>query len=122
MCYSAFNDIIEAIATLDADVISLENSRSGGELLEVFRRSRYEKGIGPGVYDIHAPRIPTASEIEVMLNATLQVLDDAHVWVNPDCGLKTRAWEEVLPALEHMVTAAQHVRQSLQSKSKVGIS
>ncbi len=113
MCYSAFNDIIDAIAALDADVISLENSRSGGELLEVFRQTSYEKGIGPGVYDIHSPRIPDVDEIEAMLRATLQVLPPANVWVNPDCGLKTRTWEEVIPALEHMVTAARQVRSAL---------
>jgi len=111
--YSAFNDIIDAIAALDADVISLENSRSGGELLEVFRQTSYDKEIGPGVYDIHSPRIPTVDEIEAMLRATLQVLPLANVWVNPDCGLKTRTWEEVIPALEHMVAAARQVRSSL---------
>jgi 5-methyltetrahydropteroyltriglutamate--homocysteine methyltransferase len=110
MCYSAFDDIIEAIAALDADVISLENSRSAGDLLEVFRRTRYDKGIGPGVYDIHSPRVPTVDEIVAMLRATLQVLPLESVWVNPDCGLKTRAWAEVVPALEQMVAAAQHVR------------
>jgi len=116
MCYSAFNDIIAAIAALDADVISLENSRSGGELLEVFRQTSYDKGIGPGVYDIHSPRIPSTGEMEKMLRATLQVLPAENVWVNPDCGLKTRTWEEVMPALEHMVAAARHVRATLPSQ------
>ena len=110
MCYSAFNDIIDAIAALDADVISLENSRSDGDLLEVFRQTNYDKGIGPGVYDIHSPRIPTVDEIEAMLHATLQVLPAESVWVNPDCGLKTRTWQEVIPALEHMIAATRHVR------------
>ncbi|HEY0755752.1 MAG TPA: 5-methyltetrahydropteroyltriglutamate--homocysteine S-methyltransferase [Ktedonobacteraceae bacterium] len=113
MCYSAFNDIIDAIAALDADVISLENSRSGGDLLEVFRKTSYDKEIGPGVYDIHSPRVPSIDEIEAMLRATLQVLPPAHVWVNPDCGLKTRTWEEVIPALEHMVAAARQMRLTL---------
>ncbi|HEX7735425.1 MAG TPA: 5-methyltetrahydropteroyltriglutamate--homocysteine S-methyltransferase [Ktedonobacteraceae bacterium] len=113
MCYSAFDDIIESIAALDADVISLENSRSGGELLEVFRQTSYEKAIGPGVYDIHSPRVPGVAEIETILRATLQVLSSANVWVNPDCGLKTRAWAEVAPALEHMVTAARKMRAEL---------
>jgi len=94
-------------------VISLENSRSGGELLEVFRQTSYDKEIGPGVYDIHSPRIPSVDEIEAMLRATLRVLPPANVWVNPDCGLKTRTWEEVIPALEHMVAAARQVRSSL---------
>jgi 5-methyltetrahydropteroyltriglutamate--homocysteine methyltransferase len=116
MCYSAFNDIIDAIAALDADVISLENSRSGGELLEVFRQTSYDKGIGPGIYDIHSPRVPGVEEIEAMLRATLQVLPVTNVWVNPDCGLKTRRWEEAVPALEHMVAAARRVRSSLPSQ------
>ncbi|HXR65706.1 MAG TPA: 5-methyltetrahydropteroyltriglutamate--homocysteine S-methyltransferase [Ktedonobacteraceae bacterium] len=119
MCYSAFNDIIDAIAALDADVISLENSRSGGELLEVFRQTSYDKEIGPGVYDIHSPRVPSVDEIEAMLRATLQVLPAASVWVNPDCGLKTRTWEEVVPALEHMITATRKVRASLASEASV---
>ncbi len=119
MCYSAFDDIIAAIAELDADVISLENSRSGGDLLEVFRQTRYDKEIGPGVYDIHSPRVPAVAEIEAMLRATLQVLPPENVWVNPDCGLKTRSWEEVTPALEHMVAAARNVRAGLASKAGV---
>jgi 5-methyltetrahydropteroyltriglutamate--homocysteine methyltransferase len=118
MCYSSFNDIIDTIAALDADVISIENSRSGGELLEVFNQTKYDKAIGPGVYDIHTPRIPNADEIEAMLRATLQVLPWTNVWVNPDCGLKTRTWEEVIPALEHMVTAAQQIRLSLSLQTE----
>lgn len=113
MCYSAFDDIISAISALDADVISLENSRSGGDLLEIFRQTRYEQGIGPGVYDIHSPRIPEADELIAILQATLQVLPPENVWVNPDCGLKTRTWAEVIPALEHMVAAAHRVRATL---------
>ncbi|BCL82220.1 5-methyltetrahydropteroyltriglutamate--homocysteine methyltransferase [Ktedonobacteria bacterium brp13] len=117
MCYSAFNDIIDAIAALDADVISLENSRSGGELLEVFSQTSYDKEIGPGVYDIHSPRVPSVDEIVAMLRATLQVLPPESVWINPDCGLKTRTWEEVIPALEHMIAATQQVRLSLPRQS-----
>jgi 5-methyltetrahydropteroyltriglutamate--homocysteine methyltransferase len=119
MCYSAFDDIIDAIAALDADVISLENSRSAGDLLEVFRQTRYDKEIGPGVYDIHSPRVPTVDEIEAMLRATLQVLPAESVWVNPDCGLKTRTWEEVVPALEHMVAAARQARAALAIKREL---
>ena len=110
MCYSNFDDIIDAISALDADVLSIENSRSGGELLEVFKRTGYDKEIGPGVYDIHSPRVPGEDEIVAMLRATLAVLPAERVWVNPDCGLKTRAWAEVMPALEHMVAAARRVR------------
>jgi 5-methyltetrahydropteroyltriglutamate--homocysteine methyltransferase len=111
MCYSAFDDIIDAIAALDADVLSIENARSGGKLLRVFRRTGYDKGIGPGVYDIHSPRVPSQQEIVAALRATLEVLPAENVWVNPDCGLKTRAWAEVTPALEHVVAAARELRR-----------
>jgi 5-methyltetrahydropteroyltriglutamate--homocysteine methyltransferase len=113
MCYSEFNDIFEAISALDADVISIENARSGLELLEAFRERGYDKGVGPGVYDIHSPRVPPAEEIAENLKATLTVLDVDRVWVNPDCGLKTRKPEEATPALRNMVAAAKQVRESL---------
>ncbi|HEV2127122.1 MAG TPA: 5-methyltetrahydropteroyltriglutamate--homocysteine S-methyltransferase [Thermomicrobiales bacterium] len=113
MCYSEFNDIFGAISDLDADVISIENARSGLELLEAFREQGYDKGIGPGVYDIHSPRVPPAEEIAENLKATLTVLDVDQVWVNPDCGLKTRKPEEATPALQNMVAAARQVRESL---------
>jgi len=113
MCYSEFNDIFQAISDLDADVISIENARSGLELLEAFRERGYDKGIGPGVYDIHSPRVPPAEEIAENLKATLTVLDVDQVWVNPDCGLKTRKPEEATPALTNMVAAAKQVRESL---------
>ncbi|HEY7037077.1 MAG TPA: 5-methyltetrahydropteroyltriglutamate--homocysteine S-methyltransferase [Thermomicrobiales bacterium] len=113
MCYSEFGDIIDAIAALDADVISIENARSDNELLRVFRHHGYDKGIGPGVYDIHSPRVPSKEEIVANLRATLEVLDPTQVWVNPDCGLKTRRWEEVRPALENMVEAAREVREAV---------
>ncbi len=110
MCYADFNDIIEAISDLDADVISIENSRSAAELLEAFRDYRYDKEIGPGVYDIHSPRVPPAEEMEQRLREATTVLDPRLVWVNPDCGLKTRRYEETVPALEHMVQAARSMR------------
>jgi 5-methyltetrahydropteroyltriglutamate--homocysteine methyltransferase len=113
MCYSEFGDVIDAIAALDADVISIENARSDNELLRTFRHHGYDKGIGPGVYDIHSPRIPSRDEIVASLRATLEVLDPFQVWVNPDCGLKTRRWEEVRPALENMVEAARELREAL---------
>ncbi len=115
MCYSAFDDIIDAISALDADVLSIENSRSGGELLQVFRATGYDKEIGPGVYDIHSPRVPGEEEIVAMLTATLAVLPSERVWVNPDCGLKTRAWDEVTPALARMVAAARRLRTGTTS-------
>ena len=110
MCYSAFNDVIESIAAMDADVISIEASRSKMELLEAFDRFDYPNEIGPGVYDIHSPRVPSVEEIEGLIEKALQVLDAEQLWVNPDCGLKTRRWVEVRPALENMVEAAQNLR------------
>ncbi|MBS0381891.1 MAG: 5-methyltetrahydropteroyltriglutamate--homocysteine S-methyltransferase [Proteobacteria bacterium] len=110
MCYSEFNDIIEAVAAMDADVISIECSRSRMELLDAFVRFRYPNGIGPGVYDIHSPRVPAAAEITELLDKAMQVLQPEQLWVNPDCGLKTRGWKEVKPSLEAMVEAARQMR------------
>ncbi|WP_046655586.1 5-methyltetrahydropteroyltriglutamate--homocysteine S-methyltransferase [Lysobacter capsici] len=113
MCYAEFNDIIEAVAALDADVISIETSRSRMELLDAFARYRYPNGIGPGVYDIHSPRVPSETEMRELLDKALEVLDPAQLWVNPDCGLKTRGWPEVRSALQAMVRAAQGLRESV---------
>jgi 5-methyltetrahydropteroyltriglutamate--homocysteine methyltransferase len=110
MCYSEFNDIIDSIAALDADVLSIENSRSNSELLEVFRHHGYGQEIGPGVYDIHSPRVPSEEEMRRNLEAASEVLRPEQLWVNPDCGLKTRRWEEVVPALRNMVEAAREMR------------
>ena len=111
MCYSEFNDIIEAIADMDADVISVEASRSKMELLESFDEFDYPNEIGPGVYDIHSPRVPSVEEMETLIRKALTVLDPEQMWVNPDCGLKTRRWVEVRPSLENMVQAAENVRE-----------
>jgi 5-methyltetrahydropteroyltriglutamate--homocysteine methyltransferase len=113
MCYSEFGEIIDSIEALDADVVSIENARSGLEMLEVFRAHGYDKGIGPGVYDIHSPRVPPVEEIVSAVRATLEVLDPDQVWVNPDCGLKTRRPPEVQAALANMVNAARTVRAKL---------
>jgi 5-methyltetrahydropteroyltriglutamate--homocysteine methyltransferase len=110
MCYCEFNDVIEAIAELDADVISIESSRSEMELLEAFRVFKYPNEVGPGVYDIHSPRVPSVQEMSGLLQKALQVLPRPQVWVNPDCGLKTRGWPEVEKALRNMVAAALAVR------------
>lgn len=110
MCYSEFNDIIGSIAALDADSISIETSRSQMELLEAFTVFHYPNEIGPGVYDIHSPRIPNVDEMVVLLEKAATVLDPTQIWVNPDCGLKTRGWAEVKPALTNMVEAAQVLR------------
>ena len=111
MCYSEFNDIIDSIADLDADAISIETSRSQMELLEAFVSFDYPNEIGPGVYDIHSPRIPTQDEMIILLEKAALVLDPSQIWVNPDCGLKTRGWKEVEPALRHMVDAAKIMRK-----------
>ncbi|MES1947541.1 5-methyltetrahydropteroyltriglutamate--homocysteine S-methyltransferase [Salinisphaera sp. C84B14] len=111
MCYSEFNDIIEAIAAMDADCISIETSRSQMELLDAFVKFQYPNEIGPGVYDIHSPRVPAKAEMIALLEKATEVLPPERIWVNPDCGLKTRGWAEVRPALEHMVDAARELRQ-----------
>uniref|UniRef100_A0A453H101 5-methyltetrahydropteroyltriglutamate--homocysteine S-methyltransferase n=1 Tax=Aegilops tauschii subsp. strangulata TaxID=200361 RepID=A0A453H101_AEGTS len=114
MCYSNFNDIIHSIINMDADVITIENSRSDEKLLSVFREGvTYGAGIGPGVYDIHSPRIPSTEEIADRVNKMLAVLDTNILWVNPDCGLKTRKYTEVKPALTNMVAAAKLIRTQL---------
>lgn len=111
MCYSEFNDIIEAVARMDADAISIETSRSAMELLDAFVEFKYPNQIGPGVYDIHSPRVPSQDEMEALLTKALDVLKPEQVWVNPDCGLKTRGWKEVEPALKAMVAAAKAMRE-----------
>jgi 5-methyltetrahydropteroyltriglutamate--homocysteine methyltransferase len=115
MCYSEFNDIIAAVAAMDADVISIETSRSAMELLDAFAGFQYPNDIGPGVYDIHSPRVPTQAEMENLLAKALEVLSPQQLWVNPDCGLKTRGWKEVEPALVSMVAAAKAVRRRLSA-------
>ncbi|CAA3000635.1 5-methyltetrahydropteroyltriglutamate--homocysteine methyltransferase-like [Olea europaea subsp. europaea] len=116
MCYSNFNDIIHSIIDMDADVITIENSRSDEKLLSVFREGvKYGAGIGPGVYDIHSPRIPSTEEIADRINKMLAVLETNILWVNPDCGLKTRKYAEVKPALQNMVAAAKLLRTELAS-------
>ncbi|WP_041345181.1 5-methyltetrahydropteroyltriglutamate--homocysteine S-methyltransferase [Nitrobacter winogradskyi] len=110
MCYSEFNDIIDAIASMDADVISIETSRSKMELLDAFKTYKYPNEIGPGVYDIHSPRVPAVDEMTGLLKLARERLSDRQIWINPDCGLKTRKWEEVRPALVNMVEAAKLMR------------
>ena len=110
MCYSEFNDILPAIAAMDADVITIETSRSRMELLEAFREFAYPNEIGPGVYDIHSPRVPSKAEIVRLLELACEVVEPRRLWVNPDCGLKTRRWPEVKLALANMVAAARDLR------------
>ena len=110
MCYSEFNDIIKTIEAMDADVITIENTRSGNELLKVFTETGYSNQIGPGVYDIHSPRVPSVDEFIKQIEKIMSVLPAEQLWINPDCGLKTRKWEEVSPSLRHMVQAVKSVR------------
>ncbi|WP_375056299.1 5-methyltetrahydropteroyltriglutamate--homocysteine S-methyltransferase [Zobellella sp. DQSA1] len=112
MCYSEFNEIIESIARLDADVITIETSRSDMELLDVFRDFAYPNEIGPGVYDIHSPRIPSVQEMVKLIEKAVERLPKERIWVNPDCGLKTRNWEETRAALANMVAATEALRQA----------
>jgi len=110
MCYSEFNDIIRTIENMDADVISIETARSGNELLKIFKEVGYKQEVGPGVYDIHSPRIPSVEEMVEQIKLLLEVLPKEQLWINPDCGLKTRKWEEVKPSLINMVKAVNEVR------------
>lgn len=117
MCYSEFNDILPAIAAMDADVITIETSRSHMELLDGFGEFAYPNEIGPGVYDIHSPRVPSTAEIEALLRKAIKVIPVERLWVNPDCGLKTRAWEETRLALLNMVQVTKALREEFAPKS-----
>jgi 5-methyltetrahydropteroyltriglutamate--homocysteine methyltransferase len=110
MCYSEFDDIVEAVAEMDADVLFVEGARSGMRVLDVLGRRSYPGDVGPGVYDVHSPRVPVPEEIEALLHKARQVIPEDRLWVNPDCGLKTRRWEEVRPALIALVGAARRLR------------
>jgi 5-methyltetrahydropteroyltriglutamate--homocysteine methyltransferase len=114
MCYSEFGEIMNAIAALDADVISIENARSDDATLRGLAESGYPREVGPGVYDIHSPVVPEVDFIKQKLRIFVQHLDPHRLWVNPDCGLKTRTWDEVIPALQNMMEAVREVRQTLQ--------
>jgi 5-methyltetrahydropteroyltriglutamate--homocysteine methyltransferase len=116
MCYSEFDEIIGAVARMDADVLSIETSRSDMELLDTFGRTGYPNAVGPGVYDVHSPLVPAVDAIEALLEKALAVLAPAQLWVNPDCGLKTRRWEEVRPAIAAMVAAAHRLRERTNSE------
>lgn len=114
MCYSDFSDIIHTLEKMDADVITIETARSGDTLLEVFINRDYRNEIGPGVYDVHSPRVPSVEELEEKIRRRIKVLPPVtRVWINPDCGLKTRGWNEVKKSLENMVTATKNIRKEL---------
>ncbi|MDD5360238.1 MAG: 5-methyltetrahydropteroyltriglutamate--homocysteine S-methyltransferase [Sulfurovaceae bacterium] len=110
MCYSEFNDIIKTIEAMDADVISIETARSGNRLLKVFKEVGYKQEVGPGIYDIHSPRVPSVEEMKNQIIALLEVLPRKQLWINPDCGLKTRKYDEVIPSLKNMVQAVKEIR------------
>jgi 5-methyltetrahydropteroyltriglutamate--homocysteine methyltransferase len=112
MCYAEFEDIIDSIAALDADVISIETSRSRMELLTTFEKFKYPNEVGPGVYDIHSPRVPSQDEMKILIEKASKLIDPSRIWVNPDCGLKTRGWPETIDALTKMVNAAKELRAS----------
>ncbi|NVL47628.1 5-methyltetrahydropteroyltriglutamate--homocysteine S-methyltransferase, partial [Pseudomonas syringae pv. actinidiae] len=110
MCYSEFNDVIKSIAAMDADVITIETSRSDMELLDAFEAFDYPNDIGPGVYDIHSPRVPETAEMVSLIAKAARRIPAERLWVNPDCGLKTRGWPETEAALINMVAAARQLR------------
>lgn len=112
MCYSEFNDIIKTIEAMDADVISIETARSGNRLLKIFKEVNYKQEIGPGIYDIHSPRVPSIEEMVNQIKALIEVLPKEQLWINPDCGLKTRKWPEVKESLKNMVEAVKIVKNS----------
>jgi 5-methyltetrahydropteroyltriglutamate--homocysteine methyltransferase len=120
MCYAEFNDILPEIAALDADVITIETSRSDMALLEGFGAFRYPNAIGPGVYDIHSPRVPESGEMLRLLRKAAESIPAERLWVNPDCGLKTRHWPEVTAALREMVSTAREMRRALKARPQVG--
>ncbi len=111
MCYSDFNDIIHTIEAMDADVITIETARSGNRLLKIFKEAGYAQEVGPGIYDIHSPRVPSVEEMVAQIKALQEVLPQKQLWINPDCGLKTRKWDEVKPSLQNMVEAVNIVRK-----------
>jgi 5-methyltetrahydropteroyltriglutamate--homocysteine methyltransferase len=117
MCYAEFGDIVQAIDDLDADVISLEAARSHMQVATELAAHGYPREAGPGVYDIHSPRVPDADEAAALLRKGLEAIPADRLWVNPDCGLKTRAWPETRASLENLVTAARTVRNELPPTS-----
>jgi len=113
LCYSDFEDILSSIHAMDADVLTIENSRSGDAMLTALAKYGFDRDVGPGVYDIHSPVVPSESEMATRIALFKSAgLETERIWVNPDCGLKSRGWSEVVPALRNMVAAASHARRS----------
>jgi 5-methyltetrahydropteroyltriglutamate--homocysteine methyltransferase len=117
MCYCEFNDIMDSIALLDADVITIETARSDMEILESFKTFKYPNEVGPGVYDIHSSNIPNTKSMSVLLEKAIQYIPVERVWINPDCGLKTRNWNETISALKNMVYVAKKMRENILRKN-----
>jgi len=116
LCYSKFDDILDSIVRMDADVIAIESARSNMEILEAFREFKYPNEVGFGIYDIHSPRVPSADEMTLLLEKAARVVPPDQLWTNPDCGLKTRRWDEVVPALTNLVEAARRMREKIAAK------
>ena len=115
MCYSEFNELIGTIADLDGDVTSIEASRNGMQVLHALKDSGFELAVGPGVWDIHSPRVPDQAEVDKQLADALEAVPARQLWVNPDCGLKTRGWEETTAALKVLVAAAEKARATVNA-------
>jgi 5-methyltetrahydropteroyltriglutamate--homocysteine methyltransferase len=115
MCYAELGDIVDVLDELDVDVLSFEAARSDMAAVDVLQRASYQGGAGPGIYDVHSPRVPEITALEGLLRRALEGLGPDRLWVNPDCGLKTRRYGQVLPALDHMVTAARNLRAEVVS-------
>jgi len=122
MCYAEFEDILPSLAAMDADVITIETARSNLQLLDAFRSFRYPNAIGPGVYDIHSARVPSVEEMFRLIERACEVIPPARLWINPDCGLKTRGWPETEQALQNMVEAARRMRRRLEPSAEPGAS
>ena len=121
LCYADYEDILETLAALDADVLTIETARSGMQVLQAFADFGYPNQLGPGIYDIHSSRIPSSAELGEQLDLVLKYFSPEQIWVNPDCGLKTRSWDEVLPAIENMVNAVNKMRRSVRNGRVVSI-
>ena len=118
MCYVPLRDVLDAVSDMEADVMLLFNARSDAEGLDAFRDHGYDKEVGLGVYDIHSPRVPHTDEMDGLLSRAAEVLSPEQLWVNPDCGLKTRGWAEVEPSLKHMIAAAKRARRAAKPRSR----
>ena len=121
MCYSEFNELIQSIIDLDADVTTIEAARSDMQVLAALKSSGFHLGVGPGMWDIHSPRVPELKEVSQLLSSALESVDPRRLWVNPDCGLKTRGWEETTASLKVLVAAAEQARTNLLQRASTSV-